>query len=56
MDIEQLRKDLKNYYGTAMFGGSPMAMMEISKVEKASEQELVEIAEKNRIDTRRYIR
>lgn len=56
MDIEQLRKDLKNYYGTAMFGGSPMAMMEISKVERASEQELIKIAEKNQIDIGRYIR
>lgn len=44
IDIERLRKDLMNYYGTAMFSGSPMAMMEVSKVERAGEQELIRLA------------
>lgn len=43
IDIEKLRKDLVNYFGTAMMY-NPMAMMELSKVEKASPEELVEIA------------
>lgn len=54
VDSEQLRKDLKDYYGTAMFGGSPMAMMELSKIEKASEQELIQIAQKNRMNITKY--
>ena len=34
-DIERLREDLKDYYGTAMFNGFPMAMMEVDKVSRA---------------------
>ena len=30
IDIERLRKDLIDYFGTAMFGVSPIAMMELS--------------------------
>lgn len=54
INIELLRKDLKDYYGTAMFGGSPMAMMELSEVERASEKELIRLAEKNQKDLRKY--
>lgn len=53
-DIEQLRDDLKDYYGTAMFGGFPMAMIEAEKVLRASDEELIRIAEKNGIDLKRY--
>lgn len=54
VDVEQLRKDLKDYYGTAMCSGLPMAMMELAKIEKASEQELVRIAQKNRMNMTKY--
>lgn len=54
VNSEQLRKDLKDYYGTAMLGGSPTAMMELSKIEKASEQELIQIAQKNRMNITKY--
>ena len=46
VDIERLRRKLKDYYGTAMFSASPMAMMDLAKVEKASAEELFELAQK----------
>ena len=55
-DREKLREDLKNKFGTAMFGGSPLAMMELMEVERASESELVEIAKRNGLDWTDYIK
>ena len=34
IDYKRLRSDLKDYYGTAMFQGFPVAMFEISVIEK----------------------
>ena len=39
-NTEDLRKELKDYYGTAMFNGNPMAVMELSRVDNASDAEL----------------
>ena len=44
MDIEILRQELLDYYGTAM-PTFPMAMMELSEVEYASNEEIIEMAE-----------
>ena len=55
IDIKRLRRDLEDYYGTAMFNGFPMAIMDLSKVEKASDREIIELARKNRMDLRKYI-
>ena len=55
INIEKLREDLIDYYGTAMQNGFPMAAIEISKIEKASAEELIKIAEKNRINFKKYI-
>ena len=55
IDVDRLRKDLKDYYGTAMFNASPLAMMELSKVERASDREIVEMAQENGVDLRKYI-
>ena len=54
IDIRRLRRDLEDYYGTAMFSGFPMAVMDVSRVERMSAQELVELAQKNGIDLRKY--
>lgn len=54
IDIEKLRKDLIDYYGTAMFNASPLAIIELTKVENASPQELINIALKNNIDLTKY--
>lgn len=55
IDTERLREDLKDYFGTAMFGGSPLAMMDLVQVEKAAAAELVEIANRNGFDINKYI-
>lgn len=56
IDTDKLRKDLKDYFGTAMFGGSPLAMMDMVQVEDASEDELVEIGKRNGFDIVDYMR
>ncbi|SET66636.1 hypothetical protein SAMN04487771_10319 [[Clostridium] aminophilum] len=55
IDVNRLRKDMKDNYGTAMFNGFPMAVMELTKVERLTDQELVELAQKNGVDLRKYI-
>ena len=54
IDINKLRDDLINYFGTAMFNASPLAMIELSKVEKANDKQLIEIAIKNNFDLKDY--
>ena len=54
IDIEALRRDLEDYFGTAAFSGLPMAIMDLSKVENASSEELVRIAVKNGFDLTKY--
>ena len=44
IDFERLREDLIDYFGTAMMQ-FPMAMMDLSKVENASCEELIMIKE-----------
>ena len=53
-DIERLREDLKDYYGTAIFSGFPMAMVEVDEISRASDEELLRMAEKNGMDLKRY--
>ena len=55
IDVSRLRRDMKDYYGTAMFNGFPMAIMDLSKVERMPDRELVELAQKNGVDLRKYI-
>ena len=56
INILKLRKDLIDYYTSAMFIVSPMAIMDLTKVEKASDQELVKIAMDNKFDLRNYLK
>ncbi len=53
INVEKLRKDLIDYFGTAM-SFMPIAMMELSKVEKASRNELIKIAKENGFDLSKY--
>ena len=55
IDIDRLRRDLKDYYGTAMFNASPMAVMDLSRIERASDMEIVEEAQKAGVDLTNYI-
>lgn len=46
IDYEKLKIDLIDYYGTAM-SYNPMAVIELSKIDNASNSNLVQIAIKN---------
>ncbi len=48
-DTEELREKLRDYYGTAMTGGFPMAVIDLGRVETMSDEELRGEAEKNGI-------
>ena len=54
IDIERLREDLINYFGTAL-SYNPIAMMDLIKVENASDDEIIKIAKKNNFDLNKYI-
>ena len=55
LDIERLRNDLMNYFGTAMFSGFSMAIIELLKIENATDEEILEIAQNNNFDLGNYI-
>ncbi len=50
IDVNQLRRDLKDYYGTAMWNGFPMALMDLSRIEQMSDQEIIELAQQIGMD------
>lgn len=54
LDIERLRKDLINYYGTAT-SFNPVAFMDIIKIENATDEELIQIAITNNVELNNYI-
>ena len=54
IDIEKLRRDLIDYFGTAI-SINPIATMDLIKVENASYEELIDIAIKNNFDLNNYI-
>ena len=53
IDYEKLREDLVDYFGSAM-GFFPVAVMDVIKVENASNGELLEIASQNGFDLSQY--
>lgn len=55
IDIEKLREYLINYYGTAT-NVFPAAVLDVIKIENASEEELIKIALKNNIDLNNFIK
>ena len=54
MNIDKLRQDLIDYYGTAMSNGFPMAVMDLERAERASEEELIRMAREEGVDLERY--
>lgn len=54
IDIEKLRKDLIDYFESAMFNGFPAAIVELGNVEKASDYELLKIAKDNGFNLKKY--
>ena len=55
IDTNRLRKDLIDYYGTASFNGFPAAVMDLSRIERMSDEELIRFALKNGADLDKYI-
>lgn len=55
IDYEKLRKDLIDYYGTAVIL-NPMAMVDLLRVQNASDEELVDIAKRNGFDLTKYFK
>ena len=55
IDFERLRQDLIDYFGTAMTIGFGAAIIDISKVENASNEELINIAKQNGFDLNNYV-
>lgn len=54
IDVEKLREGLVDHYGTAMIGGQWPAIADLSGVEDASPEELIQIAEREGIDLSEY--
>ena len=53
-DYDRLRRDLLEYFGSAL-AFNPMAIMDVNKVQNASNIELEEIARKNKIALTDYV-
>ena len=53
IDVERLRDDLVNYFGTAIFY-NPAALMDLEEVKRADEDELINIAIENGFELDRY--
>lgn len=56
IDFERLREDLVDYFGSAMFNGFPMAVVDVTQVETASTEQLIQIAQANGFDLNNYIK
>ena len=55
IDVNRLRRDMKEEYVAAMCCGFPMAVVDLTDVERMSDRELVEQAQENGVDLRKYI-
>ena len=53
IDYEKLKEDLIDYFGSAM-GLFPMAIIDVTRVESASNLELLELAKQNGFDLSNY--
>lgn len=49
IDVDRLREYLTNYYGSAM-SYYPVAVMDLTKIESASDEELINIALQNNVN------
>lgn len=54
-DYERLRCDLIDYFGTAMVNVSFMAISDLTRVERASNEELIKIAMDCGVDLNKYL-
>lgn len=55
IDVDKLRQDLIDYFTSAMFMVSPVALVDLTEVENASDEKVIKIALDNGFDLRNYI-
>ena len=55
IDVDKLRQDLIDYFTSAMFMVSPVALVDLTEVENASDEKVINIALDNGFDLRNYI-
>ena len=56
IDVEKLRNDIINYYQSAMFMVSPLAMMDMQQVQNATDEWIIKKAIDLKIDLNKYIK
>ena len=56
IDVERLRNDMMDYYGTAIVNDFAMAAMNVEFIEMASDQDLIAIAQKEGVDLSKYLK
>lgn len=54
IDVDELREYMRDYYGTAMMSGFPVAVLDLADVDSMSGEELCELAEDNGVDLRKF--
>jgi hypothetical protein len=54
IDTIKLRRDLMNFYGTALFAGFDAALEDLLEIDKESEEELIRRGIKEGLDMRKY--
>ena len=54
IDFDRLRRDLTDYYGTAAFSGFPAAIIDVGKVQRASEEKLIQLSQQLKVDLSKY--
>lgn len=55
IDVDKLRDYMRDYYGTAMMGSFPAAILDLADVDSMSGDELCKTAEDNGIDLRKFV-
>ena len=54
IDIDLLRQDLIDYFTSSMFMVSPVALVDLTEVENASDDKIIKIALDNGFDLNNY--
>lgn len=54
IDVDALRDYLRDYYGTAMMGGFPAAVLDLADVDSLDGYALCQLAEREGVDLRRF--
>ena len=55
IDVDKLREYMRDYYGTAMMGGFPAAILDFADIDSMSGEELCKTAEDNGVDLHDFV-